>query len=93
MLRPIEPLNLLSKHDENAASRLAGFEPVSEWVSKKILLCASFVGFQSTIENKAEVRGCGSRVSVRHKSEVRIVEWWVMGKEKMNTGATDGRLR
>jgi hypothetical protein len=50
-LRPIELLDLLLKHGENAASRIAGFEPVSERVREKILLCAFFVRFQGTIEN------------------------------------------
>jgi hypothetical protein len=31
------------KHGENAASRVAGFDPVSERVREKILLCAFFV--------------------------------------------------
>jgi hypothetical protein len=50
-LRLIELLELLLKHGENAASRIAGFEPVSEWVREKILLCAFFVCFQGIIEN------------------------------------------
>ena len=50
-LRLIELLDLLLKHGENAASRIAGFEPVSERVREKILLCAFFVRFQGIIEN------------------------------------------
>jgi hypothetical protein len=50
-LRLIELLDLLLKHGENAARRIAGLEPVSEWVLKKILLCALFVCFQCIIEN------------------------------------------
>jgi hypothetical protein len=50
-LRLIELLDLLLKHGENAARRTAGLEPVSEWVLKKILLCALFVCFQCIIEN------------------------------------------
>jgi len=45
-LRLIELLDLLLKHGENAAGRIAGLEPVSEWVLKKILLCALLVRFQ-----------------------------------------------
>jgi hypothetical protein len=43
------------KHGENAASRIAGFEPISELVREKIVLCAFFVRFQGTIENWFEV--------------------------------------
>jgi hypothetical protein len=50
-LRLIEFLNLLLKHGENGASRIAGFEPVSERVREKIILCAFFVRFQGIIEN------------------------------------------
>jgi len=57
------------KHGEHAAGRIAGFEPVSERVRGKIVLGAFFVRFQSIIENKLEVGGCGSGVSVRHKRE------------------------
>jgi hypothetical protein len=87
-LRLIEFLDLLSKHGKNAASRIAGFEPVSERVREKILLCAFFVRFQSIIENQLEVGRCGSRVSVRHKGEARNrgqdsrVVGTVVGKEK-----------
>jgi hypothetical protein len=50
-LRLIEFLDLLLKHGENTASRIAGFEPVSERVREKILLRAFFVRFQGIIEN------------------------------------------
>ena len=50
-LRLIEFLDLLLKHGENATSRMAGFEPVSERVREKIVLCAFFIRFQSIIEN------------------------------------------
>ena len=50
-LRLIEFLDLFLKHGENAASRIAGFEPVSERVREKIVLCAFFVRFQGIIEN------------------------------------------
>jgi hypothetical protein len=70
-LRLIEFLDLPLKHDENAASRIAGLEPVSERVRENILLCACFVRFQGIIENLLEVGRCGSRVSARHKWEVR----------------------
>jgi hypothetical protein len=39
------------EHGENAARRIAGFEPVGEWVLKEILLCAFFVRFQSIVKN------------------------------------------
>ena len=66
----IELLYLLLKHGENAASRIAGFELVSERVDERILLGTFFVRLQSIIENELEVGGCGSSVSVRHKGEV-----------------------
>lgn len=47
----IELLNLLLEHGKNAASRVAGFELVSERVRDKILVCALFVRFQGIIEN------------------------------------------
>ena len=50
-LRLIEFLDLLLKYGENAASRFAGFEPVSERVGEKIVLRAFFVRFQSIVEN------------------------------------------
>jgi hypothetical protein len=70
-LRLIELLDLLLKYGENAAGRIAGLEPVSEWVLKEIVLCAFFVRFQGIIENRFEVGRCGSSVSMRHKGEVR----------------------
>jgi hypothetical protein len=54
------------EHGENTARRIAGLEPVGEWVLKEILLCALFVGFQGIVENWLEVGRCGSRVNVRH---------------------------
>jgi hypothetical protein len=48
-LRLIELLDLLLKHGENAASRIAGFEPVSEGVREKIV--RFFVHFQGVIGN------------------------------------------
>jgi hypothetical protein len=50
-LRLVELLDLLLKHGENAASRIAGLEPVSERVRERILLRAFFVRFQGIIEN------------------------------------------
>jgi hypothetical protein len=70
-LRLIELLDKLLKNGENAASRIAGFEPVSERVGEKIVPCAFFVRFQGIVENHSEVGRCGSRVSERHKGEVR----------------------
>ena len=70
-LRLIEFLDLLLKHGENTASRIAVFEPISERVREKIVLCAFFVRFQGIIENWFEVGRCGSRGSVRHKGEAR----------------------
>ena len=56
-LRVIEFLDLLLKHGENAARRIAGFEPVGERVLEKIILCAFLVRIQGIIENKSEVGG------------------------------------
>ena len=50
-LRLIEILYLLLKHCENAARRIAGLEPVSEWVFNEIVFCALLVYFQCIIEN------------------------------------------
>jgi hypothetical protein len=50
-LRLVELLDLLLKHGENAASRIAGLEPVSELVRENIVLCAFFVHFQGIIED------------------------------------------
>jgi hypothetical protein len=50
-LRLIELLDLLLKHGENAARRIAGLEPASEWVLKEIVLCAFLVRFQGIVEN------------------------------------------
>ena len=41
--RLIEFLDLLLKHGENGGRRIAGLEPVSEWMLKKIVLGALFV--------------------------------------------------
>ncbi len=74
-LRLIELLNLLLKHVENVARRVAVLELGSQWVITDILLCAPFVRSQGIIEYKLEVgdRG-GSSVSVRHKGGNRGVE-------------------
>ena len=50
-LRLIELLDLLLKNGEDAARRIAGLEPVSEWVLKEILLGALLVSFQGIVEN------------------------------------------
>ena len=50
-LRLIELLDLLLKHGEKAARRIAGFEPVGEWVRENTILCALFVRFQGNVEN------------------------------------------
>jgi hypothetical protein len=50
-LRPIEFLDLLLEHGENAARRIAGLELVSKWVLKEIHLCALLVRFQGIVEN------------------------------------------
>ena len=73
-LRLIELLDLLLKHSENAASRIAGFEPVGERVGEKIVLCACFVRLQGIFENWLEVGRCGSGVSVRHKESEELRE-------------------
>ncbi len=56
-LRLIELVDLLLKHVENVARRVAVLELVSEWVITKILLRASFVRSQGIIKNKLEVEG------------------------------------
>ena len=66
-LRLIELLDLLLKHGENAAGRTTGLEPVGEWVLKEIVFCALLVYFQRIIENQLKVRGCRSRVCMRHR--------------------------
>jgi len=50
-LRLIEPLDLLLKYGENAASRIAALEPVGERMREEVVLCAFFVRFQGIIEN------------------------------------------
>jgi hypothetical protein len=88
-LRLIVLLDLFSKHRENVAGRIAGFEPVGERVLERIHLGPFFVRFQGIIENQSEVRRCRSRGSVRHNGRVRIegeiVESWVKGKKKSDT--------
>ena len=54
-LRLIKFLNLLLKNSENAARRIAGLEPASEWVLEEIGLCALLVLFQGIVENELEV--------------------------------------
>jgi len=71
--RSIEFLNLLLKHKENAARRVAVLKLGREWVRKEILFCASFVRFQGIIKNYVKVVGlvggrCGY-VSVGHNGE------------------------
>jgi hypothetical protein len=73
-LRSIEFLDLLLKHKENAARRVAVLYLGSEWVRKKILLCAFFVHFQGIVEDYLKVVGlvggrCGCSVSVGHNGE------------------------
>ena len=91
-LRLIELLELSLKQCENAARRIAGLEPVSEWVLKEIVLCALIVGFQGIVENELEVGRCGRRVIMRHHAsggkrgiERRTRGLWVVGKEKGDT--------
>ena len=50
-LRLIELLDLFLKNGEDATRRIAGLEPVSEWVLKEILLGALLVSFQGIVEN------------------------------------------
>jgi hypothetical protein len=50
-LRLIELLDLLLKNGEDAARRIAGLEPASEWVLKEILLGALLVRFQGIVKN------------------------------------------
>ena len=74
-LRLIELLDLLLKHVENVARRVAVLELGSQWVITDILLCAPFVRSQGIIEYKLEVGDRrGSSVSVRHKGGNRGVE-------------------
>jgi len=56
-LRLIELLDLLLKHDENAARRVAGLKLSGKRVGEKVLLCASFVRFQGIVEDQFEVGG------------------------------------
>jgi hypothetical protein len=66
-LRLIEFLNLFLKDSENAARRIAGLEPVSEWVLEEIGLCALLVRFQGIVENQLKVGRFGRRLIMRHK--------------------------
>ena len=67
ILRSIELLGLLLKHNENTAGRVAGLELGGEWVGKKVLLCVILICSQGLIEYLLKVGGrCGSRVGVRH---------------------------
>jgi hypothetical protein len=50
-LRLIQLLDLILKHIENAARRVAGLKPASQWVLKDIVFCALLVGFQGIVEN------------------------------------------
>ena len=72
-LRLIELLDLLLKHGEDAARRIAGLEPVGEWVLKKVVFCSPLVYFQCIIKNCLEVGGCRSRMCMRlrHREGVR----------------------
>ena len=65
--RLIELLDLFLKHVENAARRVAGLEPFSEWVLKEIILCGLLVGFQGIFENQLEVGRSRRRLIMRHK--------------------------
>jgi hypothetical protein len=47
----VEFLDLLMNDSENGAGRPAVLELGDKWMSKKIVLCASFVGLQGIIEN------------------------------------------
>jgi hypothetical protein len=49
-LRLVQPLNLLLKHNENAAWRITGSNPVGKWVLEGILLRALLVRFQGIVE-------------------------------------------
>ena len=53
--RLVELLNMFLKHGKNAARRVAGLEPFSEWVLKEIVLCGLLVRFQGIVENLLEV--------------------------------------
>jgi len=56
-LRLIEFLDLLLKHVENVARRVAVLQLGGEWVVTKILFGASFVRSQGIVEYKLEVGG------------------------------------
>jgi hypothetical protein len=57
-------LDLLLKHSEYAAGRLAGLEQSGERVDMKVLLCTSLISFQGIIEYLLKFGG--RSVSVRH---------------------------
>jgi hypothetical protein len=64
---------LLLKHGANAASRIAGFEPVSERVREKIVLCAflyAFKAFSRISWILGDVEG-GRVVDMRGSEELR----------------------
>jgi hypothetical protein len=69
VFRLVEFLYLLLKHVENAARRIAGLDPVSEWVLKEIVLCGLLVRFQGIVENELEVGRCRRRLIMRHKGK------------------------
>jgi hypothetical protein len=74
-LRSIKLLDLLLKHGENAAGRIASLELGSERVRKEVLLCASLISIQGVIEKLEEVGGrCRSRLSVRHIGRSEFVD-------------------
>ncbi len=56
-LRLIEFLDLLLKHVENVARRVAVLQQGGEWVVTKVLFGASFVRSQGIIEYKLEIGG------------------------------------
>jgi hypothetical protein len=56
-LRLIELVDLPLKDVKNVARRAAVLELGSEWVCEKVLLHASFVRSQGTIEDMLEVEG------------------------------------
>jgi hypothetical protein len=47
----IELLDVFLKDSKNAARRIAGLEPASEWVLEEIRLRALVVRFQGIVEN------------------------------------------
>lgn len=51
----MESLDLLMNDSENGAGGVAALELGDEWMHKKIVLCAPFVGLQGIIENQVEI--------------------------------------